>query len=275
MSTAAERKDQRAAPEEVGLGSVLVSLLEPRPGDEVAFNRWYERDHFYSGCMVGAHFFAGRRFVATRRLKEARLPRQGGMLGDLRAGSYLSLYWLLAGRHDEAVRWAVDRVRALIDHDRMFAARRPIHAGFYRSCFSVSHDPDGVPPELALDHPFAGVTLTLWQASEERHVEGLAAALEGDWLPGSMFESGGPSLCLGLRPAPLPEEAPSTVARPAHPERRILVLGFHSEDPGTSSIDWTGRVWERVRNAGLGRLLLSAPFIPTVPGTDRYTDELW
>lgn len=283
MSTAGEKQEQqeqqeqRAAPDEVRLGSILVSLLEPRPGDEVAFNRWYERDHFYSGCMAGAHFFAGRRFVATRRLKEARLPRQGGMLDDPRAGSYLALYWLLAGRHHEAVRWAVDRVRALIDHDRMFVARRPIHAGFYRFCFSVSRDPDGVPPELALDHPFAGVTLTLWEASEERLIERLAASFAGDWLPGSMIGAG-PSLCLGLRPEPLPDEAPSSVGRPEHPEhpeRRILVLGFHSQDPGASSGDWTGRLWARVRDAGLGQLLLSAPFIPTIPGTDRYTDELW
>lgn len=274
MSTAGEPQGQRAAPDEVRLGSILVSLLEPRPGDEVAFNRWYERDHFYSGCMAGPHFFAGRRFVATRRLKQARLPRQGSMLDDPRAGSYLALYWLLAGRHDEAVRWAVERVRALIDHDRMFAARRPVHAGFYRSSFSVSRERDGVPPELALDHPFAGVTLTLWEASEEGLVEQLAAALEGDWLPGSMIGEG-PSLCLGLRPEPLPDGAPSNVGRPEHPERRILVLGFHSQDPGASSCDWTERVWVRLRDAGLGRLLLSAPFIPTVPGTDRYTDELW
>jgi len=267
-------QEKSAAPEEVKLGSILVSLLEPSSGDEIAFNRWYERDHFYSGCMVGAHFFAGRRFVATRRLKDERLPRQGSMLDDLRAGSYLALYWLLAGRHDEAVRWAVDRVRSLIDHDRMFAARRPVHAGFYRACFSVSCDPDGVPAELALDHPFAGVTLTLWEASEERLVERLAASLERDWLPASMAGAG-PSLCLGLRPEPLPDDAPSNVDRAEHPERRILVLGFHSQDPGVSSCDWAGRLCTRVEDAGLGRLLLSAPFIPTVPGTDRYTDELW
>jgi len=66
------------------------------------------------------------------------------------------------------------------------------------------------------------------------------------------------------------DRCPARASRAADPRPRL-----HSEDPGTSSIDWTGRVWERVRNAGLGRLLLSAPFIPTVPGTDRYTDELW
>jgi len=56
----------------VALGSILVSLLEPTPGSARDFNRWYERDHFYAGCMSGEHFFAGRRFVATRALKDLR-----------------------------------------------------------------------------------------------------------------------------------------------------------------------------------------------------------
>ena len=49
----------------VALGGSLITLVEPRPGHEVEYNRWYERDHFYAGCMVGAHCFAGARFVAT------------------------------------------------------------------------------------------------------------------------------------------------------------------------------------------------------------------
>ena len=45
----------------VALGSILVSLLEPEEGTARAFNRWYERDHFYAGCMTGADFFSDRR----------------------------------------------------------------------------------------------------------------------------------------------------------------------------------------------------------------------
>jgi hypothetical protein len=26
---------------------------------------------------------------------------------------------------------------------------------------------------------------------------------------------------------------------------------------------------------GIGRMLWTAPFIPTIPGTDTYTDQLW
>ena len=49
----------------VKLGTILFTLVEPHRGQAVAYNRWYERDHFYAGCMVGPWCFAGRRFVAT------------------------------------------------------------------------------------------------------------------------------------------------------------------------------------------------------------------
>ena len=40
-------------------------MVEPHKGHEVAYNRWYERDHFYAGCQIGAWNLAGTRFVAT------------------------------------------------------------------------------------------------------------------------------------------------------------------------------------------------------------------
>ena len=59
-------------PEPIKLGTMLFTMVEPRKGHEVAYNRWYERDHFYAGCMIGAWQFAGRRFVATQRLPAKR-----------------------------------------------------------------------------------------------------------------------------------------------------------------------------------------------------------
>ena len=54
-----------AGAEPIKLGSMLFTLVEPHRGHEVAYNRWYERDHFYAGCMIGPYQFAGKRFVAT------------------------------------------------------------------------------------------------------------------------------------------------------------------------------------------------------------------
>src|SRR5580700_3379578 len=63
-----------AGAEPIKLGSILLTVVEPHRGHEVAYNRWYERDHFYSGCMIGPYQFAGRRFVATADLKALRSP---------------------------------------------------------------------------------------------------------------------------------------------------------------------------------------------------------
>jgi hypothetical protein len=271
MSSAAKTSD---APAEVRVGTVLVSLLDPDRGQEVAFNRWYERDHFYSGCMVGPHFFSGRRFVATRGLKDVRLPAAGSMLPDVKAGSYLALYWILGGHHADAQDWATVRVKALHANDRMFSLRKPVHAGFYASSFAVSHDPDGIPIEVALEHPYAGVGLTMFEANESVGREKLLAALESGWLKDSLSPYG-PSLCLATAPLPIGDDMPAYVERPKGLDRRVLLFTFHPEDPARTLPVWTRRIAEKVEQAGLGRLLLSAPFIPTVPGSDRYADDLW
>ncbi|MEZ4331886.1 MAG: hypothetical protein R3F35_09025 [Myxococcota bacterium] len=269
-----DASDRTQGPAEVKVGTVLVSLLDPDHGQEVAFHRWYERDHFFSGCMVGEHFFSGRRYVATRGLKDVRLPAQGAMLADPRAGSYLALYWILAGHHDEAQDWATVRVKALHAHDRMFSMRKPVHAGFYAARFVLSHDPDGVPIELALEHPYAGVGLTMLEAAESVGREQLADRLERELLPPTLSPYG-PSLCLATDPLPIGDDMPAYVERPKGLERRILLFTFHPEDPARTLPGWARALGERVEGAGLGRLLLSAPFIPTIPGSDRYADDLW
>src|SRR5206468_5620989 len=85
----------------IELGSILFTLVEPHRGHEVAYNRWYERDHFYAGCMIGPWLFAGRRFVATRSLKDLRRGRDADLFGGRDLGTYLAVYWILDGRHDD------------------------------------------------------------------------------------------------------------------------------------------------------------------------------
>ena len=86
-----------ATADPVKLGSILFTLVEPHKGHEVAYHRWYERDHFYAGCMIGPYNFAGRRFVSTRDLKGLRYPAESEITsGPSARGSYLALYWALA-----------------------------------------------------------------------------------------------------------------------------------------------------------------------------------
>ena len=257
----------------VALGSILVSLLEPLPGHEAALHRWYERDHFFGGCMLGPYFFSGRRFVATRPLKDLRFPDETPVIDDVRRGSYLALYWMQAGHHEAAVDWAVQQVRWLNENDRMLPERTQAHAGFYHLRWCAERDPDGVPPELALEHPFAGVVLLMVDREEGVAQEDFEQAYREAIQ--SRLAGTAAALCLGFEPEPLPEDAPSYVIRPPGLERRSLQIFFLQEDPRQSwSALFAGQdAW--LREAGLGRVSYAAPFIPTIPGTDRYTDELW
>lgn len=224
---------------DVRLGSMLFTLVEPHRGHEVAYNRWYERDHFYAGCMVGPWLFAGRRWVATRALKAMRKGSVADLFGGADLGSYLAIYWILDGRHDDHTDWALRQVRWLHENGRMFPERDHVHTLLYRfAAGAPAGVADQVPPELALDHPYRGL---------------VASLVEGDVdLPGLRFT-----------PIPLPEGAPVTQHGLDRLGERSMVLWFLDREPEPADV------------AGGSGVLWSAPFAPTIPGTDAYTDQLW
>jgi hypothetical protein len=250
---------------EVRLGTMLFTLVEPHRGHEVAYNRWYERDHFYAGCMVGPWLFAGRRFVATRRLKELRFGVDADLFGGAALGSYVAVYWILDGRHDDHVDWALRQVQWLHAHGRMFAERDHVHTLLYRHAFTARADADGVPAELALDHPFGGLTATLVRP---------AAGVTADALGAYVTETFAPELELGFTPIPLPADAPVSQQGHDRLDGCLLNLSFTTSAPDTWWPEQRAAA-QRLEADGVGQLLWTAPFIPTVPGTDRYTDALW
>ena len=86
----------------IKVGSMLLTLVDPTPGFEVAYNRWYERDHFYAGCMIGPWLFAGSRWVATRDLKDRRWPSDDETVAcPPDAGSYVAIYYVERGHHED------------------------------------------------------------------------------------------------------------------------------------------------------------------------------
>ena len=241
----------------VELGGALVTLVEPHQGHEVAYNRWYERDHFYAGCMLGAWTLSGARFVATADLKALRYPADSPVCPDPTAGSYLALYWILAGKFGEWIQWGTEQVRWLIDQDRMFPHRDHVHTLMYRFRTAYEGD-DGVPVELALDHRSPYLVMLVGEPGDGVELDTIDA-----W-----FAERAPSLGVvgaELTPIPMHAGAPSDVPRD-EAENRFCQLWFVDDDlPGA----WADR-W-----AGLGQLLFVSPFRATVPGTDTYTDQLW
>jgi hypothetical protein len=255
-------------------GTCLFTLVEPHPGQEVAYNRWYERDHFYAGCLIGQGWFAGARWVATRDLKDLRFPTNTAFLPDPKAGSYLATYWVQKGEDAAAIAWGSEQVRWLHDNDRMFDGRDHVHTLMYVIRWAFQRDDDGVPPALALDHPFAGLAAVMVDRHEDGALDNKAFSgwLRDECVP-SVVDGSALALTVAATPIALPKDAP--VFQPENPgeDRRTLLLCFLDEDPRGC--------WQSVHDlataveaGGHGRVVYAAPFIPTIPGTDTYTDQL-
>ena len=264
----------------VRIGTMLYTLVEPHRGHEVAHNRWYERDHFYAGCQIGAYNFSGARFVATADLKELRLPKPGSMgwpspiVPDPQLGSFLAVYYVLAGHHDEWWKWAVDQVTALQAADRMFSQRDHVHTGLYAFEWEHRRDHDGVPAELTLDRRFPGVVSVIVEAAPGVEPTEVSGWYRHEYLP-SVLPGSAVATVLAFSPIPMVTGAPGGVPDDDGVGRRLLLQWFLDDAPA--------RVWggvftdqgDALAARGLGRMLWASPFVGTVPGTDTYTDQLW
>jgi hypothetical protein len=74
---------------------------------------------------------------------------------------------------------------------------------------------------------------------------------------------------------PLLIDAPGDVPRSESDDRRQLTLWFLDSAPqdGWDSVITAHR--RALEGSGKGRVVAALPFIPTIPGTDTYTDMLW
>jgi hypothetical protein len=258
--------------EGVELGGMLFTLVEPHKGHEVDYHRWYERDHFYSGCLEGPWLFAGRRWVATRPLKDLRYPEQSVIADPVDNGSFLATYWILKGRFAEHIEWGSAQVRWLHDNGRMFPHRDHVHTMMYVNRWTVRRDPDGVPPELALDHPFKGLVAVVVDHHEGVDRKAFNAWNRDEFIP-SVLEGSPVGLVVGMTPVPMPKDAPVDHTIPDGQDRRQIHLYSLDQDPRECWDHFTGHQ-QALADSGLGEVAFAAPFIPTIPGTDTYVDEL-
>ena len=134
--------------------------------------------------MVGPYNFAGRRFVATADLKALRDPDPSAITGEPDRGSYVAVYWVLDGYFDVWNRWALRQVNALHAAGRMFQERDHVHTLLYHFQWEHRRDPDGVPVELALDHPYRGFVTVFIDRDESVSNEELWSWLRTEHLPG-------------------------------------------------------------------------------------------
>lgn len=257
---------------------MLYTLVDPDPGYEVAYNRWYERDHFYAGCLVGPWLFSGKRWVATRELKDMRFPADSVVTSPVDRGSYLAIYWVHEARHDEHFAWGAQQVRSLYEDGRGFSNRRHAHTLLCNSPWAHYRDDDPVPIELALDHGYAGLANVFTERADGVTRTELVDFLNDQALPDLLRVDSPVVSCVSWQPITRDPEtdgnAPMDLGSGTGGEERLIQLFFLETHPR--------ECWDRfvayaaaVNDSGLARVILAAPFIPTIVGTDTYTDQLW
>ena len=261
----------------VRVGSALFTLVDPERGHEVAYNRWYERDHFYAGCLVGPWLFAGKRWVATRELKDLRFPEDSPMAAPTDAGSYLATYWVHEGHHGDHFNWASTEVVELYKNGRGFMNRTHTHTVLLDRPWSHYRDEDPVPIELAFDHPYQGLAVLGVDPIDGVSVEDLNANLVSDALPALMKDSVVASMVswkyIDMRSGDT-DRAPMDLGAPPGPPERQVQMFFLDGDPRQA---WDGfrHYADELTKSGKGTVVFAAPFFPTIVGTDTYTDQLW
>ncbi|MFH8289151.1 hypothetical protein [Streptomyces sp. NPDC018059] len=255
-------------------GHALITMVEPHPGHEFAYNRWYEDDHYYAGAMAMPWMYAGRRWVATRDLQLLRYPARSAVAEPVTAGCYLSTYWVTEGRYDEHMKWTVGINRRLNRDGRVHQERTHVFTAFQDHEATVYRDGAAGPRDFhALDHPYEGLVLEVVDAEGPRARRELLEWLLSRHLPREL--AGSPAAMVTVfRPRPLPGGRMTYVKQVEGVDTRLTLLWFLQEDPRKCwEAHFTGRD-AAVAGSGLGRVELVAPFIPTVPGTDRYVDQL-
>jgi hypothetical protein len=186
-------------------------------------------------------------------------------------GSLLSVYWREESVTQASEEWALERWVWLNERNRIFNERQHAHSASYRHLSTAIHPGERVPLELALMHPFQGLLMLMVNEGEQDRTAVIAGleqvaerALLADDLPIlSSWEL--------LRPPGQPaQRPPGTIVR--DPVDSPLLVGFLRDDPEA--------LWPRIRafaealNATPTQISYAAGFIPTLPGTTTYLDEL-
>ena len=95
------------------------------------------------------------------------------------------------------------------------------------------------------------------------------------WLVAQRVPAAASSTAIGtvFQPMPLPADKQPYVKDVEGIDTRLTILWFTEDDPMDIWGEFAG-AGERVAATGLGRVELMAPFIPTLPGTEQYVDQL-
>ncbi|MER5432575.1 hypothetical protein [Streptomyces sp. NPDC002588] len=224
--------------------------------------------------MAMPWMYAGRRWVATRDLQLLRRPEKSAIAQPVTAGCYLSTYWITAGRYDDHMKWTVAINKRLNRDARVYQDRTHVFTAFQDHEATVYRDGAAGPRDFhALDHPYAGLVLEVVDTEGPEQRAELLEWLRARHLPRRI--AGSPAAMVTVfRPTPLPGDRMTYVKQVEGVDTRLTLLWFLESDPRDCWETHFADLGRTLEDSGLGSLELLAPFIPTVPGTDRYVDRL-
>jgi hypothetical protein len=255
----------------IELGHSMITFVEPHRERLAEYNRWYEHDHAYTAVTTAPGCFAFRRFVATRRLKALRYPDPSAVAAPVDKGSYIALFWFEKDRVGEVFDYSFGVSPALAAAGRMNNDRDHVSTAVYDYIGWTGRGPSAVPPEIALDHPWPGMVLAWIRPHEGTTVADLATWCR-EKLDGEIAAGNGPvGQVLDFAQRDFPNGMPPLTGR----VDELVRCYFVDRDPADAWADTFAGLGQAVDDGGLARVELVVPFIPTVPGTDRYQDELW
>ena len=240
----------------VKAGSMLLTMVDPNPGYEKAYNRWYERDHFYAGCMIGPFLFAGSRWVATRDLKDKRWPQTDTVARPYNAGSYISIYWVEEGHYDDHwTNWAGTQVRWLYANGRGFSERTHRHTVVCKRVGVNYRDDDAVPLDVALDHGYPNIAVIWLNGRDGMSAADLQAKLSQKLIP-DLLKGSSIEIVSSWTPGAPSEEPPTggpmdLGSAPGGPNRLVHVI-FVGGDV-TQELDRLRTYTDAVEKDGTGR----------------------
>ena len=260
----------RSGPIETRLDKAIISLIEPAPGQEHDYNRWYEDDHAYISAFAIPWVFAGKRWVATRRLRDLRSSASNAVAASPDLGCYLAAYWLIAGRYEDFLAFARPLVtERLVPEGRMKPPRSHIFTNDQDYLGAVYRDAKGPRDIHALSYPYAGLALQVIDAPSVEGRQALVHWLQEEHLPGVL--AGSPAAMTLIFAATAPVKPKPGIDWYA---RRLTLMTFLECEPEGVWGDLFEPQDAVIAASGLGQVELSSPFLPTLPGTDRYVDEL-
>ena len=255
----------------IDLGHAMITMVEPTHDPERLreYNRWYDHDHAYSGVLLGPWAFSFRRYVATAPLKRVRYPDPSSIADPVTTGSFIAFYWYLADKVDEHFAWSFPQTKWLTDEGRMNGDREHVSTSLYDFVGSVNRPGWTVPPEIALDHPYPGLVAVWLDRAVDASADDLARWAIDEWAPTIVTEGSPVGQALAFAPRDFPE-VPGTGVGVGEKLCVAFVLPTDPRDDWDRFADLT----PGVEAGGVATLGLVAPFIPVVPGTDTYLDEL-